>query len=50
MSETARMSVSFNVGFAGVSVKINLVVGLSARRTASGSAVFTNVKSTPKRL
>ena len=47
--EIAAMSVSFSVGFAGVSVKISFVLGRSALRTASGFAVSTNVNSTPKR-
>ena len=44
------MSVSFNVGLAGVSVRIKRVLSLTASRTAAGSAEFTNVNSTPKRF
>jgi hypothetical protein len=47
--EIAAISVSFSVGFAGVSVKISLVLGRTALRTASGLAVSTNENSTPKR-
>ena len=47
--EIAAMSVSFNVGFAGVSVNTSFVFLRIALRTASGFAVSTNVNSTPKR-
>ena len=47
ISAQARISVRSSVGFAGVSTKINLVFGWTARRTSSVSVESTNVHSIP---